>query len=57
MKLTSSTEPETLAEAIRSNSFDTPTGTLEFDDKGDLKEFSFVVYEWHADNSKTALTD
>ena len=56
MKITNSTDTEKIAEAIRSNSFDTPTGTLEFDDKGDLKEFSFVIYEWHADNSKTALT-
>ena len=28
-----------------------------FDDKGDLKNFSFVVYEWHADGSKTPLTE
>lgn len=57
MALTGSTEPETLAEAIRSNRFETPTGTLEFDQNGDLKDFSFIVYEWHADNSKTALTE
>src|SRR5690606_14251889 len=57
MKITNATDPDKIAEAIRSNSFDPPTGTLEFDDKGDLKEFSFIVYEWHADNSKTALTE
>ncbi len=57
MKITNSTDTDKIAEAIRSNSFDTPTGTLEFDEKGDLKEFSFIVYEWHADNSKTALTE
>lgn len=57
MKITKSTDTDAIAEALRSNSFDTPTGTLEFDDKGDLKEFSFVIYEWHADNSKTALTE
>ncbi|MNX98646.1 Leucine-, isoleucine-, valine-, threonine-, and alanine-binding protein precursor [compost metagenome] len=48
-----STDPVKVAEALRSNSFETPTGTLAFDDKGDLKDFSFVVYEWHADGSKT----
>lgn len=57
MTISQSQEPEKVAEALRSNSFDTPTGVLEFDDKGDLKNFSFVVYEWHADGSKTALTE
>lgn len=57
MVLSKSQDPEKVADALRSNSFDTPTGVLEFDDKGDLKNFSFVVYEWHADGSKTALTE
>jgi branched-chain amino acid transport system substrate-binding protein len=42
-----------VAETLRANTFDTPTGTLAFDEKGDLKNFSFVVYEWHQDGSKT----
>ncbi|MCK9533492.1 MAG: branched-chain amino acid ABC transporter substrate-binding protein [Pseudomonas sp.] len=57
MILSQSQEPEQVADALRNNSFDTPTGLLEFDDKGDLKNFSFVVYQWHADGSKTALTE
>ena len=57
MTISKSQDPEKVAQALRSNSFDTPTGDLEFDDKGDLKNFSFVVYEWHADGSKTALTE
>ena len=57
MKSTNSTDPEAVAEAIRKGSFDTPTGMLEFTDKGDLKDFNFVVYEWHADGSKTAQTE
>ena len=57
MTISNSQEPEEVAAALRSNSFDTPTGVLEFDDKGDLKNFSFVVYEWHADGSKTPLTE
>jgi branched-chain amino acid transport system substrate-binding protein len=48
-----SAEPEKVAEALRSNSFDTPTGVLSFDEKGDLKDFSFVVYEWHQDGTKS----
>ena len=42
-----------VAEALRANSFDTPTGSLAFDEKGDLKDFSFVVYEWHQDGTKS----
>ncbi|SEK35917.1 branched-chain amino acid transport system substrate-binding protein [Atopomonas hussainii] len=51
------TDTEKVAAALRANSFDTPTGTLAFDEKGDLKDFSFVVYQWHADGTKTALTE
>ena len=57
MTISNSQDPEVVAETLRSNSFDTPTGVLEFDEKGDLKNFSFIVYEWHADGSKTALTE
>ncbi len=56
MKLASSEDPEKVASTLRSNNFKTPTGELGFDSKGDLKDFSFVVYEWHADGNKTALT-
>ncbi|MED5492828.1 MAG: branched-chain amino acid ABC transporter substrate-binding protein [Pseudomonadota bacterium] len=57
IKLADSTDTEAVAEALRSNSFDTPTGTLAFDENGDLKDFNFVVYEWHADATKTAMTE
>ncbi|WP_172152795.1 MULTISPECIES: branched-chain amino acid ABC transporter substrate-binding protein [Pseudomonas] len=48
-----STDTDKVAAALRANSFDTPTGVLSFDEKGDLKDFSFVVYEWHQDGTKT----
>lgn len=48
-----STDTAEVAAALRANSFDTPTGVLSFDEKGDLKDFSFVVYEWHQDGTKT----
>ena len=48
-----STDTDKVAEALRSNTFDTPTGNLSFDEKGDLKDFNFVVYEWHQDGTKT----
>ncbi|WP_178124482.1 branched-chain amino acid ABC transporter substrate-binding protein [Spartinivicinus ruber] len=55
MNIAKSSEPETVAKALRNNQFKTPTGTLAFDKKGDLKDFSFVVYKWHADGSKSIL--
>ncbi|MFI8744438.1 branched-chain amino acid ABC transporter substrate-binding protein [Pseudomonas sp. NPDC077186] len=48
-----STDTAEVAAALRANSFDTPTGSLAFDEKGDLKDFSFVVYEWHQDGTKS----
>lgn len=50
-----SEKPEDVAKALRSNTFSTPTGDLSFDAKGDLKNFEFVVYQWHADGSKTEV--
>ncbi len=57
MNITKSEDPEEVAKALRTNSFKTPTGELGFDNKGDLKQFSFVVYKWHSDGSKTVLTN
>ncbi|MCJ8169629.1 branched-chain amino acid ABC transporter substrate-binding protein [Atopomonas sediminilitoris] len=57
MTKANSTDTDKVAAALRANSFATPTGTLAFDEKGDLKDFSFVVYQWHADGTKTALTE
>ncbi|MDV3502566.1 branched-chain amino acid ABC transporter substrate-binding protein [Marinobacter sp. M-5] len=50
-----STDPFDVAAALRSNSFNTPIGTVEYDEKGDMKSFEFVVYEWHSDGSKTPV--
>lgn len=47
------TDPMAVADVLRSTDFDTPIGTIAFDDKGDLQQFRFVVYEWHADATKT----
>lgn len=48
-----STDPYDVAEYLRSHTFDTPIGQVAFDEKGDLKSFRFVVYNWHKDGSKT----
>ncbi|MDX1599165.1 MAG: branched-chain amino acid ABC transporter substrate-binding protein [Marinobacter sp.] len=50
-----SADPFDVAEALRDGSFDTPIGTVEYDEKGDMKSFEFVVYEWHSDGSKTPV--
>lgn len=56
IKIAGSTDTEKVAAALRANTFETPTGTLAFDEKGDLKDFSFVVYEWHQDGTKSEAT-
>ncbi|MBX9913078.1 MAG: branched-chain amino acid ABC transporter substrate-binding protein [Pseudomonadaceae bacterium] len=53
IKQAGSADTAKVAAALRANSFETPTGALAFDAKGDLKDFSFVVYNWHQDASKT----
>ena len=50
-----STDPEAVAEALRSNTFNTPTDELSFDDNGERKSFDFTVYERHKDASKTEV--
>ena len=42
-----------LAEYIHNNSFDTPIGKVTYKPNGDLKEFEFVIFKWHADATKT----
>ncbi len=55
IKAVGSVDTMDMAEHIRKTTFSTPTGQLGFDAKGDLKQFSFVVYNWHADGSKSAV--
>ncbi|MBP0632154.1 MULTISPECIES: branched-chain amino acid ABC transporter substrate-binding protein [unclassified Cupriavidus] len=49
-----STDPAKVSAYMHKNAFTTPIGKVEYDDKGDLKSFKFVVYTWHKDASKTA---
>lgn len=46
---------EKVAAALRANTFETPTGNLGFDEKGDLEELDFTVYEWHKDATRTEV--
>lgn len=52
-----SEDPEKVAEAIHKGTFKTPTGDLSFDEKGDLKDFKFVVYEWHYGKPKSVAAE
>ena len=55
MKATGSLDPRKLAEHMRSSSFDTPIGKVAYKTNGDLQEFQFVIFNWHADATKTAV--
>ncbi|MGH1539115.1 MAG: branched-chain amino acid ABC transporter substrate-binding protein [Arenicella sp.] len=55
MNATKSTDPVEVAAYMRKNSFETPIGPVGFNEKGDLTEFEFVVFEWHKDATKTRV--
>lgn len=39
-------DPDKVADYMHNNSFDTGIGKVEYDEKGDLKEFEFAVFKW-----------
>ena len=57
IKATGSRDPGKLAEHMRNSSFDTPIGKVAYKANGDLKEFQFVIFNWHADATKTAVAE
>ena len=51
-----SNEPRKVADIIHSGkAFDTVTGALSFDNKGDIKQLGYVIYEWNK-NSDGKIT-
>ena len=56
IKSAKSEDTDKVAAAIHAGTFKTPTGDLSYDDKGDLKDFKFVVYEWHFGKPKTEVS-
>ena len=42
-----STKLPDLVKALHSTAFDTVTGEIRFDEKGDIKRAGFVVWQWH----------
>ena len=53
IKKTGGTDPKKIAQNMRASTFDTAIGNIGFDAKGDVKNFSYVVYRWHKNGSKT----
>ncbi|WP_442112605.1 branched-chain amino acid ABC transporter substrate-binding protein [Pseudomonas sp. NUPR-001] len=56
IKAAKSEDTDKVAAAIHAGTFKTPTGDLSYDAKGDLKDFKFVVYEWHFGKPKTEVS-
>jgi len=47
------TDPTKVAEYLHANSFQTPIGKTSWNKQGDLNDFDFQVFTWHADGSKS----
>lgn len=50
-----SEEPDAIQKNLKAASVPTVMGDLSWDEKGDLKNFEFGIFKWHADGSSTAL--
>ena len=48
-------DPDKVADYMHSHTFNTGIGKVEYDEKGDLKDFEFAVYKWAKDGTKTQL--
>jgi branched-chain amino acid transport system substrate-binding protein len=46
-KKAGSTDPEAVAAKLREGSYDTVLGPIAFNEKGDVKEPKYVMYQWH----------
>ena len=57
MEETKSTDPEKVADWLHANTVSTVLGDISWTEQGDLTEFVFDVFKWHADGSKTLATE
>lgn len=48
-------DADKVADYMHSNTFNTAIGKVEYDEKGDLKEFEFAVYEWDKEGNLEQL--
>lgn len=55
IKKAGAADPAKVAAALRANKFDTPIGNIGFNARGDVTNFSFAVYKWHKNGSKTLV--
>ncbi|MCQ9616337.1 branched-chain amino acid ABC transporter substrate-binding protein [Paenalcaligenes niemegkensis] len=46
-------DPIKVAEYLHANEVKTPIGVLSWTEQGDLKDFQFDIFTWHADGSKS----
>lgn len=46
-------DPIAVAEFLHNNEVSTPIGVISWNEQGDLNEFKFDVFQWHADGTKT----
>lgn len=46
-------DPIAVAKYLHENEVATPIGVLSWNEQGDLNEFKFDVFQWHADGTKT----
>src|SRR4029077_11213635 len=49
------TDPKKVMETIKAGSWDTVSGKMEFDAKGDIKQIDYVVYKWDAKGGYTEV--
>jgi len=47
VKENKTTDPQKLAAALRKGTYHTVLGTIQYDDKGDIKHSEYVWYKWH----------
>jgi branched-chain amino acid transport system substrate-binding protein len=47
VKAANTTDPQKLAVELRKGSYNTVLGTIQYDDKGDIKNSEYVWYKWH----------
>lgn len=48
---------DAIADAIRGGEFNTPIGTISYQENGDLKDFQSVIYELQSDGSRKLVTE
>lgn len=46
-------DPTKVAAYLHSHTIDTPIGQISWNKQGDLKDFKFDIFTWHADGTKT----